>query len=281
MRIVEIANGVSGYWQVLAEVLDQGKPRAPRGLKTLDAGPVTVVIHNVTQSLPLGVGRNLSRKIAAVEALQLIGAFTSPELTISASQNFKRFIEPSGHFHGAYGRRIGNQLTAAIHKLTADPDTRQAVIALWDPWLDNQPGKKDYPCTLTLVLALDGDTLELTVTMRSQDVFWGAPYDWFQFTQLQQTAARTLGVAPGVYRHTSLSTHIYEEFIPDAQRVIDTTPPAQEDREWQPRGFSRDGESVGAAIMRAHQIGTAGLPPVEPITDSERWYLDVLNQPSS
>lgn len=278
MRVIEVHNGVSGYWQLLAKVLEHGQPRAPRGLKTLDLGPVTIVMYDVTQSLPLGVGRNLSKKIAAVEALQLVGAFSSPELTIAASENFKRFVEPNGQFHGAYGRRIGNQLTQCVNKLRVDPDTRQAVISLWDPWLDNQPGKRDYPCTLTLAFALVNGALDLTVTMRSQDVFWGTPYDWWQFSQAQQTAARALEVDAGIYRHITLSTHIYEEFVDAARVVIDTTPPAPTDREWQPRGFGRDGDAMSTAIGRAHHIGATGLPPSEPITDSERWYLDVLGE---
>ena len=68
MRVIEVANGVSGYWQLLAKVLERGEKRVPRGLPTLDLGPTTVVMHDTDHPLPLQTGRNLSRKIAAVVA---------------------------------------------------------------------------------------------------------------------------------------------------------------------------------------------------------------------
>ena len=46
--------------------------------------------------------------------------------------------------------------------------------------------------------------------MRSNDVWWGLPYDVFQFTQLQLTLARLLDVAPGEYTHMVGSLHAYE-----------------------------------------------------------------------
>lgn len=276
MRVIEVLDGVTGYWQLLSKVLSHGEKRSPRGRETLDVGPVTVVTHDTSAPLPLGCGRNVSKKIAAVEALQLIGGFSSPELTVAASRNFQQFREPdTGHFHGAYGVRIKRQLYEVVRKLHHDRDTRQAVVTLWDPWLDNQPGKRDYPCTVTLGFAIARDALDIYVTMRSQDCWLGTPYDWFQFSQAQRTVARALDVEPGRYYHTTWSTHIYVENVADAEFVIDQGPPPHDDREYQPQGFGREGSrSIVDAMGRAHAIGLTGR--VTDPTGSERWYVDVV-----
>jgi len=272
---IEILNGVSGYWRVLGHVLSHGQKRSPRGRDTLDAGQLSVVMHDTRGALPLGVGRNLSRSIAAAEAVQLVGAFSDPALLTRASANFAKFLEPdTGRFHGAYGERIGNQLSQAVTKLRRDRDTRQATITLWDPWRDNQPDRRDYPCTVALVFGVGGDRLDLSVFMRSQDVWWGAPYDWFQFSQLQRTVAQTLGVQPGRYIHTSVSTHIYLEFTEAAEAVIATDPPLPTDRTFQPDCIGRPGDDLGVTQARARTLGY-GHEPAE-LTDSERWYQDAL-----
>lgn len=268
MNVIEIANGVDGYQVVVDYVLQNGQKRCPRGLCTLDIGPTVVVMSDVTQSLPLGIGRKLNRRIAAAEAVQLIGGFHDPQLMVDASPNFASFAEPNGYFWGAYGNRIAGQIPAIINKLTDDPSTRQAVITLWDPLLDNQPGKRDYPCTLALGFNLNGGKLDLNVVMRSQDVWLGAPYDWFQFTQLQQTIATVLGTVAGIYRHTTWSTHLYLSNI-DAARQL-TPPTSEEAREWQPRGIGLTGMSYIMLAARANDL--MYRDPYGEMSDSERWY---------
>jgi len=270
VKVIEIENGITGYGDVVDYVMTHGKRRDPRGIETVDAGPVTVVMRDIRYALPLHIGRNINRKIAAAEAVQLIGGFSDPDLLFYASANFKQFAEPNGQFHGAYGRRIGNQLTHVVNKLTRDIDTRQAVITLWDPWLDNLPDKRDYPCTVMMHFAIIDAVLEMTVTMRSQDVWLGAPFDWGQFTQLQWTVARLLDIQPGTYRHITLSTHLYASNFTDVERL--TTPINRSDWEFQPQGIGRHGDSVAVVRSRAQLL--VAKNELSDLTESERWYRE-------
>lgn len=269
MRVIEIENGISGYKSLVDLVLHHGKKRNPRGIATFDAGPVTVIMRKTNHSLPLHTGRNVNRKIGAAEAVQLIGGFSFPNLLFWASPNFKRFVEPDGRFWGAYGNRINGQLDHIITKLKLDVDTRQAVVTLWDPYRDNQSGKKDYPCTVMLHFAIIDAVLEMTVTMRSQDVWLGTPYDWFQFTQLQHTVARMLHVHPGTYRHITLSTHLYESNLKDMAHFGAAVDPNE--WEWQPEGIGRPGDSPSVVRGRARALVDNRI--TDP-TESERWYVD-------
>jgi thymidylate synthase len=280
----KFVDGREAFKHMLGEVHAHGDVRSPRGLKTFDLGYTTLELLSPFNALAIGMGRQLSKRVAAAEAIQLIGGFSDPQLLLQASPNFSRYIEPSGEFWGAYGGRIalGAQLPAVVRKLTDDPDTRQAVVTLWNPHLDNQVGKNDYPCTIALGFSIRHRRLELDVTMRSNDVWRGLPYDLFQFTQLQLTVANVLGVEPGHYRHHTYSLHLYAEDVHDATNVylddLDVRPA------FLPVGFGgTPGGDIEGVMLRAHgvasgrftddEVASKGFTPMDP---SERWYFDAL-----
>lgn len=271
--------GRLAYPSILAAVIAGGYARKARNLPTIDLGPTLIELDSPYNALPVGVGRNLSRRVAAAEAVQLIGAFSDPKLLFAASPNFQRYAEDDGHFHGAYGVRIGEQLACAYDKLRDDPDTRQAVIILWDPKLDNDGGHRDYPCTLTLVFSRGSKGfLELDVTMRSNDVWRGFPYDIFQFTQLQLTLARALGWEPGTYRHHALSFHLYLDDLDAAKLVV-----ARAEQQWPefteelPTGFGNKAWNLGDAMATAAVIPYGdNINERRLLTPSEAWYWHVL-----
>lgn len=274
MKCYTYESGREAYAPLIRQIFNLGEKRSPRGQETLDLGPTTITLFSPMGSLPLDCNRSLSRRVAAVEALQLIGGFSSPNLTLWASPNFRAFVEgePDPSFYGAYGRRIGYQLAQAIDKIKRDRDTRQAVITLWDPTLDNDPGHKDYPCTVMLHLGIRGGRLELNTVMRSNDIWWGVPYDFFQFTQLQCTVANILGIDVGPYQHTTMSLHMYARNFDEAD-VVEL--PAS--LELQPAGFSDASldETVNDVMRRVRSMEWG---QANPMTWSEGWYADVISK---
>lgn len=273
--LLRYVDGREAYRDVLRRVHEQGEVRSPRGLKTFDIGYATIELMSPYNALAVGLGRKLSKRVAAAEAIQLIGGFADPQLLLQASPAFKRYIEPDGNFWGAYGRRINRsqQLLAVVRKLREDPETRQAIITLWDPALDNEPDHKDYPCTLALGFSIQRGKLELDVTMRSNDVWRGLPYDIFQFTQLQLTVANILQLQPGRYRHHTYSLHLYADDLDDAVECYendeDVVPNSL------PIGLGEIGNSLAYVMERAKLLGKKN--PLFFMTDSERWYWDALH----
>jgi len=59
----------------------------------------------------------------------------------------------------------------------------------------------------------------MTVFMRSNDVWLGAAYDFFQFTRVQIAIASVLGIEPGKYTHHVGSLHIYEQHYEAADKL--------------------------------------------------------------
>jgi thymidylate synthase len=270
-----VRNGRDGYHEILQHVVCHGKISSPRGIKTLDAGEATIILESPYNALPLHTGRRVSRRIAAAEALQLIGGFSLPRLLPPA---FKRFQEDDGSFWGAYGVRIGDQLAHVVRKIQADRDTRQAVITLWDPGLDNvEPVKKDHPCTVALGFRIQHDQLKLRVLMRSSDAWLGIPYDLWQFTQLQLTVANLLQVEPGPYIHTTWSLHIYDEHVPLVDRVTVATIAG-----FQPSGLDNSSTiltSLPARTVKTLQFRAQAIAmgyTLSDFTESERWYSDAI-----
>lgn len=218
---------------------------------------------------------------------------------VEIAPRFKNYLEPDGQFWGAYGHRIavGRQLDNVIAKLKLDPFTRQAVITLWHPQLDNEGGKLDYPCTVALGFSRSNlDRLDMRVAMRSNDAWLGVPYDMFQFTQLQLTLCNVLNVLPGTYTHTAWSMHLYHEHVDESYGVAETS--IVPDQLSHVRGLGRIGvDSLNQILNRAYFIHYANdvksavlrdqardaealnWQPIsiDEVTESEKWYLDTLH----
>ena len=145
------------------------------------------------------------------------------------------FIEPyvgayrddavDGVIQGAYGPRFrsmraGIDQFASIETLLAKKSgSRRAVIQLFNAE-DIATDHKEIPCTTTLQFHLRGGLLHMSVTMRSNDAYWGLPHDVFCFTMLQEMMARRLGVELGEYYQYVGSMHVYEKHLGDLETYL-------------------------------------------------------------
>jgi thymidylate synthase len=157
-----------------------------------------------------------------------------------------------------------------MRKLQEDPDSRQAKITFWDPILDNLPGKRDYPCTSELRFLIRDGKLIVSATMRSNDAWLGLAYDAFQFTQMQISIARALGVGVGMYHHHVCSLHVYERDLDAIERLhIPKTPPSI-----MYMGIGRDGDSISTITGRARRIACGDR--IDDPTQTETAYMKAL-----
>ena len=223
--IIDIPDAINGYVDLVQHVLKNGKEVAPRGMKTREIEDAIIRIDDVYNTLPLGVGRGTVPGIGAVEACQLIAGASTPKLVIAIGPQFANYTEDNGLFHGAYGIRTQSQYAPIVERLKADPDTRQAVVTIWNPELDLLANKRDYPCTILHQFRIRNNKLNMSVYMRSNDVWLGAAYDFFQFTRVQLAIASILGIEPGTYHHHVGSLHIYEQHYDSAESLKHTYEP--------------------------------------------------------
>ena len=97
--------------------------------------------------------------------------------------------------------------------LQENTNSRHAIIHIKEArnLIDNPT--KDLNCTIALQFLLRNNKLDLIVTMRSNDIWLGLPYDLFNFTCMQIQMAMELGVEVGTYYHNAGSLHIYKEDV--------------------------------------------------------------------
>lgn len=208
--IVQLPDLRDGYVQLVTWLMETGYHLpGSRGGETIEHTGVTLSFEDPEAVLlPIGVGRRVNTKLAAVEALELLAGEPDHGLLQRAAPSYADvLVDPSDLNYGSYGLRLRYQLSNLYALLASDPETRRAVLSIWHP--DDLTHDGDRPCTLTLQFLLRNDHLDLIVNMRSQDVWLGVPYDVFMFNQLQRSLARQLGVAVGRYLHHVGSLHLY------------------------------------------------------------------------
>lgn len=268
--VIEIQDGVNGYVDLVHYVLHHGDKAAPRGMNTREIEDAVIFIDDVYRTLPLKVGRGTVPGIGAVEACQLLGGASTPEIVIAVGPQFKNYAEDNGIFHGAYGPRTRGQFEFALNKLVADSDSRQAVVTLWNPEYDNQPGKRDYPCTVLHQFRIRNNKLNMSVYMRSNDVWLGAAYDFFQFTRVQIAMASVLGIEPGKYAHHVGSLHIYEQHYAAAENLKKTDDivdiPAFTGSTWT--------DIEASALKALNAVENQSL--LSTLSDAENWYAGAM-----
>lgn len=196
-------------------VMTHGAPASPRGLATLELlGAHLVLTDPRNRLVDLPPGRVLNPAFAVAETVWILSGSDDPWI-FEYNRNLSRYAD-HGVLQGAYGPRMRSwhgredQLDRVRRLLTQDPDSRQAVIQLFDPERDRS-GFRDVPCTLGYRFFLREGRLHMHTTMRSQDAWLGLPYDLFAATVLQELLAGWLGADLGEYRHTIDSLHLYAE----------------------------------------------------------------------
>jgi thymidylate synthase len=208
------------YPMILEYILEHGDMVSPRGLLTREVRPLSFTLTNPLNRAVTLKERKMNHAFGLIEALQFTSGTTNGAQQIRYNSNIKNWVDPiSGEIEAAYGVLTAPQVPYVIETLTKDPDSRQAILSIYNGQLHQRP-MLNVPCTCTLQFFLRQGALELVVYMRSNDVWWGTPYDVFQFTAMQEMIACALGARLGKYTHTAGSSHVYEPFFESAATLI-------------------------------------------------------------
>jgi len=127
---------------------------------------------------------------------------------------WKRMADHNGHVNSNYGYQWerNRQLDNVVELLSEEPETRQACISIYD-------GKEwgeyafDTPCTYAIQFTIVNNRLDMCVTMRSNDLWYGFCNDQYQFSKLQEMVSERLEIETGVYYHFAHNMHLYNDKI--------------------------------------------------------------------
>ncbi len=208
------------YPMMLAHVLDNGDEVSPRGQLTKEVRPLAFTLTNPLNRFVTLPERSANYAFALIEALQFIGGTTSGAQQLRYNSNIKNWLGAiDGQVEAPYGVLTAEQVPRVVDMLTVDPDSRQAILSIYHG-SEHQIPMLNVPCTCTLQFFIRDNKLELITYMRSNDLWWGTPYDVFQFTVMQEMIALALGKKMGPYTHVAGSGHVYEPFFEKAGKVV-------------------------------------------------------------
>ena len=122
--------------------------------------------------------------------------------------------DEDGNVNSNYGWQWerNNQLGEIIRLLKHKPNTRQAAISIYDA-KEMHAYENDTPCTYAVQFTILNDKLNMCVTMRSNDLWYGFCNDQYCFSRLQLLVADKLSIEVGTYYHFAHNLHLYNNII--------------------------------------------------------------------
>ena len=217
-------------WQQMAEDFRKSRDihnQESRGGRTNEILHAAISIEDPRQRWVTSRKPALNIAFALAEVVWIITGRNDLEFLRYWNNQLVNYVGPGPELHGSYGHRLRehqaiDQVNRVYETLLHNPDSRQAVLQIWDsrldlPQSDGKPSSAHIPCNVVAMLKVRDSKLEWTQIIRSNDLFRGVPYNFVQFTALQEVIAGWLGIDCGSYTQFSDSLHVYDR---DMDNVI-------------------------------------------------------------
>lgn len=214
-------------------LLNDGKKVPSRNGETLELSFTGITLYDSLAREIIVPGRkhNLAAQIA--ETMWVLSGRNDIEWLSLYLPRAVDYSDDGKTWRGGYGKRIRNfgvlyngdgvdQAEHVIDLLRRDPDTRQAVIGIYDPNIDTEPGK-DIPCNDFLHFLSREGVLDLHIFVRSNDMMWGwSGINVFEWSALLEVVAGMAGMQPGALHFSVSSFHLYDIHWEKAQQITNS-----------------------------------------------------------
>lgn len=197
------------YLDICKNILD-----APEVNGTQELNNYMFTLNNINNNIITLTEKKISKEYLIGELLWYFNARNDVEFISKFGSLWKRISDDGLTNNSAYGHIIFkkhgfNQLNKIIELLKKDPSSRRAVININIP-NEKVIETKDEPCTIAIQFLVRDGKVNCTVMMRSNDIWFGLPYDIVFFTTLQKIIANELNLEFGSYTHFATSLHMYQ-----------------------------------------------------------------------
>lgn len=214
------------FWKLKSMNL---KPQNTRnGLALVIPEPVTTIYHYPCERVLFNRERDCNPIFHLMESIWMLAGRNDVAFLTLFNKRMSDFSDDGITFNAAYGHRWRNhfgfdQIAEVIRMLREDPDSRQAVVQIWDS-ADLNKSTKDKACNTQIIFDTRASKLNMTVYNRSNDIWWGAyGANAVHFSFLQEFVAHALELPCGVYRQVSHNLHLYTDLY-DAECNVDMPP---------------------------------------------------------
>jgi len=221
------AETADAVWQKIAKAFRTGTVASAQGSRagqTREILPAAISIANPRERWVVSRTPPINPAFALAEVIWIMTGRNDSAFLNYFNSALPRYAGKGATYHGAYGyrlrRQLGiDQLDRAYNTLRHKPESRQVVLQIWDGKLDLPQAKgaeaaEDIPCNLISMLKVRDGRLEWTQILRSNDIYRGLPYNFVQFTTMQEIMAGWLGLKLGSYNQISDSLHVYNTDVP-------------------------------------------------------------------
>jgi len=216
------AETADAAWQKIAKVFRAGtaaSAQISRAGQTKEILHAAISIANPRARWVVSRTPPINPAFALAEVIWIMTGRNDSAFLNYFNTGLPKFAGKGARYHGAYGHRLRrqlgiDQLDRAYNALKHKPESRQVVLQIWSGLLDlprsrGVEASADIPCNLLSMLKVRAGKLEWTQIIRSNDLFRGLPYNFVQFTTMQEIMAGWLGLEVGSYNQVSDSLHIY------------------------------------------------------------------------
>lgn len=224
MHVLNVRNVNEALPKMLQHLEKKGERSPSRAGEVIVAPtPVTTIYRKPMERVLFSPTRDANPFFHLIEALWMLAGKQDVATLAHYVRRMSDFSDDGITFHGAYGHRWlnrphppFNQLSIVIELLKKHPQSRRAVIQIWDYQSDLYTNEeiKDTPCNLIVTPWINNQLLDLTVFCRSNDVIWGAAgTNAVQFSILQEYLAANLSIGVGSLYQISNNFHAYSEIF--------------------------------------------------------------------
>lgn len=164
--------------------------------------------------------RNWSGKYAEYEWQWYLSANPNAELIAEKAKIWNSCMDKNGEVNSNYGYhwQQSNQLDYVVEELKNNPESRRASISIYDA-KNRYNFENDTPCTYAINFSILNNKLNMSVLMRSNDLWFGFCNDQYCFSKLQDEIGKRLKLNLGYYYHFSQNLHIYNKFLNKNEQI--------------------------------------------------------------
>ena len=227
MLTIQSRNVNDAYHEALWKIAVHGIRETTRnGTVLVNPGPVMTSYVRPWERMLFDPKRDANPYFHVMEAMWMLAGERATKPLEFFNKTFNQFNDDGVTMNGAYGHRWRyyfdiDQIKWVIGHLRDDPNSRRAVLGMWDPASDPfsiDSGTKDVPCNTHIYFRRNGGKLDMTVCCRSNDIVWGCyGANAVHMSYLQEFIAEALGWYIGTYYQMSNNWHLYEPHF-DLQR---------------------------------------------------------------
>jgi thymidylate synthase len=205
-------------------LLDAGEKVPSRAGDTLELTHVGITLQQPWRREILTPERKPSIAAQVAETMWVLAGRNDIEWLARYLPRATDFSDNGVEWRAGYGQRLRrwaevDQLEYVVDTLLSSPGSRQAVMTIWNPEIDTEPGK-DIPCNNWLSFSIRHGKLDLMVAIRSNDAMWGwSGINQFEWSALQEVVAGLVGAEMGALHFAVTSFHLYEQHWEKAKRI--------------------------------------------------------------